>query len=429
MTETQAKSGAAGASTDAEDTSVETSATPDDGGNQSNVAAIADALESPTTVVRLKSSDDTNADSDDSKSSGFTWPAASAASTAAPTSPGSSTGGSAKSSASYTPKPVASSTPPVTPTPVASTATPTPVTKAEETKAEPTVKTDAPSWESASPEKSDDKVRGAVVSPTSSLTVPVIGVPASGGSGDGSEAGSGPGGAGGSGSTGPTAGSASSRSGSTGLAGAPRTAPGRPVTGTSPVKGAATVPGSAGLAPVIARAAVGAPPTQSGLRGTTGTQPVVTPGRPGSSAVGAARVTEAVRSARATVAGAATRGPRRARLHLKRIDPWSVMKFAFAVSLVLFVVAIVATSVLYLALDAMGVFDSINKALSDVVTGQSASDSGGFKITAKGVIGTSVLLGAVNMVLFTALMTLGAFVYNVCADLVGGVELTLSEKD
>ena len=58
---------------------------------------------------------------------------------------------------------------------------------------------------------------------------------------------------------------------------------------------------------------------------------------------------------RVAVGGA--RGPRRARLHLKRIDPWSVMKFSFAVSLVLFVVVIVATSVLYLALDAMGVFD------------------------------------------------------------------------
>ena len=164
----------------------------------------------------------------------------------------------------------------------------------------------------------------------------------------------------------------------------------------------------------------------------TGTRPgpaVGAPARPGMSAVGAARVSDTLRSARATVAGAATRGPRRARLHLKRIDPWSVMKFAFAVSLVLFIVVIVATAVLYLALDAMGVFDSVNKALSDMVGQASGGESTGFKITAKGVIGSSVLLGAVNMVLFTALMTLAAFVYNVCADLVGGVELTLSEKD
>ena len=63
------------------------------------------------------------------------------------------------------------------------------------------------------------------------------------------------------------------------------------------------------------------------------------------------------------------------------------------------------------------------------MTGQAGAEADGFKITAKGVIGTSVLLGAVNMVLFTALATLGAFVYNVCADLVGGVELTLSEKE
>jgi hypothetical protein len=146
---------------------------------------------------------------------------------------------------------------------------------------------------------------------------------------------------------------------------------------------------------------------------------------------GAARVTEAVRAARATVASAAGRtsgGTRRARLHIKRIDPWSMMKFSFAVSLVLFFVAVVATSVLYLALDAMGVFDEVNKALAELV-GSAGGSGGGFKITAKGVVGGSALLGAVNVVLFTALATLGAFIYNVCADLVGGIELTLAEKD
>ncbi|WP_250031903.1 DUF3566 domain-containing protein [Paractinoplanes maris] len=180
--------------------------------------------------------------------------------------------------------------------------------------------------------------------------------------------------------------------------------------------------------------------------GTTGNvkaaRPAGGPGAPGapggqaaasgSAAVGAARVTEVVRSARSGVSSAATRGPRRARLNLKRIDPWSVMKFSFAVSVVLFIVVVVATSVLYLALDAMGVWGEVNTSLKELVSasgGDDASASGGFQITAWGVIGTSMLIGAVNVVLFTALATLGAFIYNVCADLVGGVELTLAERD
>ncbi|MDG4835905.1 DUF3566 domain-containing protein [Micromonospora sp. WMMD967] len=186
--------------------------------------------------------------------------------------------------------------------------------------------------------------------------------------------------------------------------------------------------------------------------GSTGTQPRITPGmtqpesartaagRPASggglppgignaSAVGAARVGDAVRAARTSVSSAASRGPRRARLNLKRIDPWSVMKFAFAVSVVLFIVVVVATSVLYLALDAMGVFQSVNESLSDLVNAGGGQSTSGFQITAKGVILSSALIGLVNVVLFTALATLGAFVYNVCADLVGGIELTLAERD
>ncbi|MET7875507.1 DUF3566 domain-containing protein [Micromonospora profundi] len=221
-------------------------------------------------------------------------------------------------------------------------------------------------------------------------------------------------------------------------------------------------PTSAGSAPAASAANSARPtttqpistrPGQASSTGATGTQPRITPGmtrpdpgrtaaggRPASggglppgignaSAVGAARVGEAVRAARSSVSSAASRGPRRARLNLKRIDPWSVMKFAFAVSVVLFIVVVVATSVLYLALDAMGVFQSVNDSLSDLVNAGGGQSTSGFQINAKGVILSSALIGLVNVVLFTALATLGAFVYNVCADLVGGIELTLAERD
>lgn len=200
-------------------------------------------------------------------------------------------------------------------------------------------------------------------------------------------------------------------------------------------KGKGAVPGANPARPGTAPGAAQRPPGAPGHPqpgGVTGAKPQRPGGVAGSAAVGAARVSEAVRSARSTVSSAAARGPRRARLNLKRIDPWSVMKFSFAVSVVLFIVVVVATSVLYLALDAMGVWEEVNNSLKELVSASGGTDgaaSGGFRITAWGVIGTSMLIGAVNVVLFTALATLGAFIYNVCADLVGGVELTLAERD
>jgi len=168
-----------------------------------------------------------------------------------------------------------------------------------------------------------------------------------------------------------------------------------------------------------------APPTSTRATGRAGTTGITVRPIGTGAAVGAARVTETARPPR--VSPPVARGPRRARLSVKRVDPWSVMKFSFAVSLVLFIVVIVAAAVLYLALDAMGVFSSINTTLADLI--ESNAGSSAPQITARAVIGTSALLGAVNVVLFTALATLGAFIYNVCADLVGGIEVTLSERD
>jgi len=175
--------------------------------------------------------------------------------------------------------------------------------------------------------------------------------------------------------------------------------------------GLATQPINAGARPTVPGGGGPATGPQSGPTGAAG------------------RVSEAIRNARATVTAAASRGPRRARLYLKRVDPWSVMKFSFAVSFVLFIVGVVATAVLYMALDQMGVVGSVNKALGEMVGATGGDVKNVFKISARGVIVASALIGLVNVVLFTALATLSAFIYNVCSDLVGGIELTLAEKE
>jgi hypothetical protein len=118
------------------------------------------------------------------------------------------------------------------------------------------------------------------------------------------------------------------------------------------------------------------------------------------------------------------RPARRARLLVRHIDPWSTLKFSFVLAVAMFFVWLVAIGVLYGVLDGMGVFDQIN-GLYDEVSG-----NGGNSLFSPGlVLGTAAIIGVINIVLFTALATIGAFVYNICSDLVGGIEVTLAERD
>lgn len=124
---------------------------------------------------------------------------------------------------------------------------------------------------------------------------------------------------------------------------------------------------------------------------------------------------------------ARNRPPRQAALQLKRLDPWSVLKLAIVLALVLFLVWMVAIGVLYGVLDGMGVWDRLNGTYADLVSGE--APTGSPLISAGRVLGLAAVVGAINSLLFAVAMTVGAFVYNVSADLVGGIEVTLSERD
>lgn len=140
-------------------------------------------------------------------------------------------------------------------------------------------------------------------------------------------------------------------------------------------------------------------------------------GRPGSPSPGAPGASPtAGRSAR-------PRGPRRARLQLRHIDPWTVLKFSCVLAIALFFVWLIVVGVLFGALDAAGIIDKINNAYTTIQSGNAKPP-----ITARIVFGGAAIIGVVNIVLFVALSTIGSVVYNLCADLVGGIEITLSER-
>jgi hypothetical protein len=123
----------------------------------------------------------------------------------------------------------------------------------------------------------------------------------------------------------------------------------------------------------------------------------------------------------------ARKGGRRARLTLKRIDPWSTLKFSFVYSLAGLVVLLVAVVALYAIVDAMGVIDSIRAFLRDIDASKNGEGIAAW-LSFSRVLAVALVLGAVNVILFTAFATLTAFVYNVCTDLVGGIEVTLAER-
>jgi Transmembrane domain of unknown function (DUF3566) len=122
---------------------------------------------------------------------------------------------------------------------------------------------------------------------------------------------------------------------------------------------------------------------------------------------------------------------RRAQLVLSRIEPWSVMKFSFMVSLVGWVVLFVAVAALYYVLNKLGVFHSIQATITSVTSGKDSTgaDTNGQWFSASRILGYTMLVGAINVVLITALATVGAVIYNLVTHLAGGIEVTLKETD
>lgn len=134
--------------------------------------------------------------------------------------------------------------------------------------------------------------------------------------------------------------------------------------------------------------------------------------------------------------GAAPRVPRdrsrvrRARLRTVRLDPWSVMKTAFLLSIAFGIMTVVAVAVLWNVLEAAGVYESVNNTVADVLGSNTEQSFNLYDyIGLRRVLGVASLIAVVDVVLITALATLGSFLYNLSASLLGGIEVTLAEDE
>jgi len=119
---------------------------------------------------------------------------------------------------------------------------------------------------------------------------------------------------------------------------------------------------------------------------------------------------------------------RKAQLRMHRVDPWSVMKLAFALSIALAIVTVVAVTIVWAVLGAAGVWDAINSSVATVLS----DNANAFDITDYvgfgRIIGLTLIISAVDVVLITALATVGDFLYNLAASLLAGLEITMAEE-
>ncbi|MDP4803837.1 MAG: DUF3566 domain-containing protein [Candidatus Nanopelagicales bacterium] len=120
-------------------------------------------------------------------------------------------------------------------------------------------------------------------------------------------------------------------------------------------------------------------------------------------------------------------GPRRARLYVTRIDPWSVAKAAFLLALTIGVVIVVAVWLLWWLLDSTGVLETLSRSLNDIVGSATTGVDLVELFSFSRVVGGALIIAAVEVILVSLLATIFAFMYNLTVGITGGLEVVLSD--
>lgn len=113
-----------------------------------------------------------------------------------------------------------------------------------------------------------------------------------------------------------------------------------------------------------------------------------------------------------------------ARLRLREFELLSLIRTGFLVSVSIAVTIVTSSVVIYVLLQGMGVFESVDQVLGDLFGSASTlSDALSFPVVLVG----SIALGAFEVLVTTMLVALFGYIYNLTVPFTGGLEVTLSQ--
>lgn len=117
---------------------------------------------------------------------------------------------------------------------------------------------------------------------------------------------------------------------------------------------------------------------------------------------------------------------RRARLTVSRVNLWSVLKLSFLLSVAAGVAGVALTAAAWSVLSSMGLFASADRVVNQVVGNATTFHLMDY-LSLGQVIPLAIVIAIADILLFTALATLSAMLYNVASALVNGLQVTLSD--
>lgn len=110
----------------------------------------------------------------------------------------------------------------------------------------------------------------------------------------------------------------------------------------------------------------------------------------------------------------------RTRVTIRRIDPWSILKFGFVANLVLLGIQLLAGAVIWYVIQRLQLIQTVCDLAGTVGFEECGVDGGA-------LFDTVLVLGLLGVVIQTGILVFLAFLANLIFDLTGGIGLTLED--